>query len=105
MGVRKRYPFSADHITKIGTLVDAAIDALIASKDVKPDERRKQLAEWYDLRGVITDISDGGEGDDGGDSGDEDAEVKAQLEKDERAAKAATRKAEKEARAAASSNA
>lgn len=58
MGVRKRHPFTAEHVAELAKLVDKEID--FAGTSIKDaDARRKRQAKLFNLRAVITDIQDG----------------------------------------------
>lgn len=59
MGVRKRHPFSAVHITMLAGLVDKEIDSITTTtKD--PLNRRQQLAGWFRLQDIIGEMTDSG---------------------------------------------
>jgi hypothetical protein len=47
----RQHPLTADHVTKIATLIDERIGVLIGDAALK--SKVADLAPWYELRGII----------------------------------------------------
>jgi len=64
MALCKKHPLTTDHIEKIAGLVNKQID-LVTEQKTEPTQRRKELAEWFELAGIIeamqADAAKGGE--------------------------------------------